>query len=87
MEIDWIELNGRGTVAALTTGRASLPGMEVRGDFGFALIRMEGADNLCFGRLGGATGDVRAGSAVRLVRADGQWAHPAQCAVYVPDAP
>ena len=51
-------------------------------NFGFALIRMEGADNLCFGRLGGLPGELAPGSLVQLRRAKGDWAHPAQCAEY-----
>jgi uncharacterized OB-fold protein len=84
--LDWVELAGRGSVVALTRGRAMLPGTGVVGDFGFALIRLDGADNLCFGRLGGAASHVVPGSAVQLVRAEGRWPHPAQCAEYVPAA-
>ena len=81
----WVELSGRGTVVALTRGRATLPGTEVTAEFGFALIRLEGADNLCFGRLADEAARLAPGSAVRLARAVGAWAHPAQCAEYVPD--
>ena len=80
----WVELSGRGTVVALTRGRATLPGTEFTADFSFALIRHDGADNLCFGRLAQAA-RLGPGSAVRLARAAGEWAHPAQCAEYVPE--
>ena len=80
--LDWVELRGRGTIVALTRGRATLPGMSVADELGFALIRMEGADNLCFGRLGGYPGELAPGSPVQLRRANGDWAHPAQCAEY-----
>ena len=84
--LEWVELSGRGTVTALTRGRATLPGTGIVAEFGFALIQLEGADNLCFGRLGRTASQLCRGSAVRLSRAEGPWAHPAQCAEYVPDA-
>jgi hypothetical protein len=85
-ELDWVELTGRGTIVTLTRGRAVLPGTGNAGEFTFALIQLDGADNRCFGRLGGASSQPGPGSAVRLSRAEGDWAHPAQCAEYVPDA-
>lgn len=84
--LDWVELTGRGNVVALTRGRAMLPGTGVVDEFGFALIQLDGADNRCFGRLGRAASHVGPGSAVQLVRAEGQWRHPAQYAEYVPVA-
>ena len=83
-EMDWVALSGRGTAVALTRGHTTFPGSGVTGEYAFALIRMEGADNLHFGRLAAATSIVR-GSTVRLVRAQGAWAHPAQCAEYIGD--
>jgi len=82
----WVELSGRGIVVALTRSRAMLPGTTVTDDFGFALIRLDGADNRCFGRLGRAASQLGPGSVVQLCRAEGQWAHPAQCAEYLPAA-
>lgn len=82
--LDWVELSGLGSVVALTEGRAMLPGTGVVDDFAFALIRLDGADNLCFGRVVGPASQCAAGTAVRLSRAAGQWPHPAQCAEYVP---
>jgi len=82
----WVELSGRGTIAALSRGRAVLPGTDFVADAGFALIRLDGADNLCFGRLAAAASRLGPGARVRLARAQGRWAHPAQCAEYVPDA-
>ena len=84
-ELAWVELTGRGTLVALTRGRALLPGTGRAGEFAFALIQLDGADNRCFGRLGGASAQLGPGSAVRLSRAGGAWAHPAQCAEYVAD--
>jgi uncharacterized OB-fold protein len=82
---EWVELAGRGTIVAATRGRATLPGTPVTGELGFALIRLDGADNLAFGRLAGEAARLTPGAAVRLRRADGEWAHPAQCAEYAPD--
>jgi uncharacterized OB-fold protein len=79
----WIELPGRGVIAALTRGRATLPCTDIAGDFTFGLIRLDGADNLCFGRLGAGSEHVRPGDAVRLRRAEGAFAHPAQRAEWV----
>lgn len=84
--LDWVELTGRGSVVAMTRGRAMLPGTGVVDEFGFALIRLDGADNLCFGRLSRAATHLGPGNVVQLSRAEGQWAHPAQCADYVPAA-
>ncbi|MEP6656176.1 MAG: hypothetical protein ABJC33_03020 [Betaproteobacteria bacterium] len=82
--LDWRELTGRGTVVVLTRGPAVLPVTGVVHESGFALIRLDGADNLCFGRLGRTATQLEPGNAVRLARAPGQWAHPSQCAEYVP---
>jgi hypothetical protein len=79
-------LSGRGTIATLTRGHGMLPGTGTVGATGFALIRLDGADNLCFGRLAAAASRLGPGARVRLARAQGRWAHPAQCAEYVPDA-
>jgi uncharacterized OB-fold protein len=81
--LEWVELSGYGKVVALTRSRVMLPGTTVVDDFAFALIRLDGADNLCFGRLDGALSQLAPGSRVRISRAAGQWAHPAQCAKYV----
>ena len=81
--LDWVELRGRGTIVALTRGRATLRSLATADEFGFALIRMDGADNLCFGRLGGIPEELAPGSPVKLRRTKGDWAHPAQCAEYV----
>ena len=83
--VDWVELTGRGIIAAMTRGRAMLPGTTIVNEFNFALIRIEGADNLYFGRLGGAPGELAPRSVVRLRLADGEWAHPAQCVEFVLD--
>ena len=83
--LEWVQLSGRGVIVALTRARATLPATQITGAFVFALIRLDGADNRCFGRLGGATAELTAGSAVRLRRAEGSWPHPAQCAEYVAD--
>jgi uncharacterized OB-fold protein len=85
-DLVWVELTGRGTLVAVTRGRAVLPGTGFVAAAGFALIRLDGADNLCFGRLAPAASRLGPGSALHLARAEQQWAHPAQCAEYVPDA-
>jgi uncharacterized OB-fold protein len=84
-DLVWVELTGRGIIAALTHGRVALPGTRFVAETGFALIRLDGADNQCFGRLASAASQLGPGSAVRLARAERQWAHPAQCVEYVPD--
>lgn len=82
-EMDWVELSGRGTVVAMTRGSAVLPGTRSGDEFVFALIQLDGADNRCFGRLGGASLQLAPGSAVWLSRAKGEWTHPAQCVEYI----
>jgi uncharacterized OB-fold protein len=82
-DVTWVELTGRGTLAAVTRGRAVLPGTAFVAENGFALIRLDGADNACFGRLSHAASQLGPGGAVRLARAQGPWVHPAQCVQYV----
>lgn len=82
-DMQWVELSGRGTVTAVTNGRAALPGTDVVDNFLFALIKLDAADNLCFGRVRRTERPVERGTRVELRRAEGQWAHPAQCAEYV----
>ena len=67
----WKELTGLGTVKRITTGRNAT----------LAQIAMDGADNLCLGRLDGK--DFVVGNRVRLGRIDvNDIQHPAQCAVF-----
>lgn len=67
----WKELTGLGTVKRITAGRNET----------LALIAMDGADNLCLGRLVGK--DLVVGDRVRLERIDAtDIQHPAQCAVF-----
>lgn len=70
---DWTELAGTGTVVVTTTGPGQLPLSEDTSDLTFALIALDGADNLAVGRLAaGRLADARPapppGTAVRLER-------------------
>lgn len=70
-ETGWKELTGLGTVKRVSAGRNET----------LAQIAMDGADNLCLGRLDG--NDLVVGDRVRLERVDvTDIQHPAQCAVF-----
>jgi uncharacterized OB-fold protein len=78
----WVELSGRGVVMALTSGRGRLPLVEAAADHTFALIALDGAENLAFGRIGNG-GAIDVGQAVRLAPVPGEPPHPAQAAWFV----
>ena len=70
-EAGWKELTGLGTVKRITAGRNET----------LAQIAMDGADNLCLGKLDG--NDFVVGDRVRLESIDvNDIQHPAQCAVF-----
>lgn len=77
---EWVELSGRGRTVSVTITTTSLPFEGVVAQRVFALIALDGAENLAFGRLGVEPAAARAGLRVRLVRAPGSWSHPAQAA-------
>lgn len=78
----WVELGGAGTIEAMTVGRSVLPCADLASTFAFALIRLDGAQNACFGRLAADATSLGRGGRVRLRRAAGSWPHPVQCAEY-----
>ncbi|MEP7207539.1 MAG: OB-fold domain-containing protein [Casimicrobiaceae bacterium] len=78
----WVELAGLGTIEAITVGRSVLPCADVAATFAFALIRLDGAANACFGRVAMNDSSLGRGDRVRLRRAAGTWPHPVQCAEY-----
>lgn len=80
----WTELSGRGIVMALTKGRSRLPLAKAGADHTFALIALDGADNLAFGRIGNGSA-IDVGQRVRLVAVPGDSPHPAQAACFVID--
>jgi len=85
----WEQLAGTGVVHSVTRGPGRLPFRQETGEHAFALIMLDGACNLAFGRLvgnaaGRATGDMlaKSGDTVRLVRPDMPAPHPAQYACF-----
>ncbi len=78
--LDWVELSGFGQIVSLTETSTTLPFGDIRADRVFALIAIEGAVNLMFGRLSPGETPPKAGACVRLTRAPGNWPHPAQAA-------
>lgn len=85
-DISWRPLAGSGVLQQVTSGRTLLPGTPIAGTFAFALIRMDGADNLCLGRIMVDDRELHAGQRVRLALAARSWVHPAQCCDFVLDA-
>lgn len=78
----WARLAGTGEVRAVTEGTMAPPLDAPRPSGCFALIAMDGADNLAIGRIS-ETGPVVRGSWVRLVADPHHRAHPAQAAAFV----
>ena len=69
----WHQLPGSGTIVQVTAGKYQT----------LALIAMDGADNLCVGKMG--TADVSQGTRVKLaVSPEREISHPAQFAYYQP---
>jgi hypothetical protein len=84
-ETEWCALSGRGRIVSVTVGETALPFGRERARRAFALVAMDGAANLAFGRIAGEPEAPRPGMRVRLERAPGRWPHPAQAAWYVAD--
>ena len=72
---EWRELEGTGAIRELTTG-VDAHGQETQ----FALIAMDGADNLSLGRLRGS--QFNTGDRIVIDVEDPNAPHPAQCAVF-----
>ncbi len=81
----WVRLSGRGRIVNATAGKARLPLAAVAGHHVFALVALDGADNVAFARLGVGQTVPAPGARVRLVRSPEAVPHPAQCAWFVPD--
>ncbi len=83
-ETKWRELEGKGEVVSVTRGVALMPFADKPQEYLFALIAMDGADNLTLGRISGAEGECKEGTRVHLA-AVASTSHPAQAAIFVPD--
>lgn len=79
----WAPLDGGGRIVSATVTESRLPFGGPSELHVFALVAMDGAENLAFGRVGAEPGAVLAGLRVRLARAPGAWPHPAQAAWFV----
>lgn len=84
-DVTWRLLAGRGVMKHVTSGRALLPGTNIAGAFTFGLIRMDGADNLCLGRVVADDREPLPGQTVHLARITRPWVHPAQACDFVLD--
>lgn len=85
--IEWVELPGSGHVVSLTVTQSVLPFSDSDGLRAFALVAVEGAENMALARLQGAPGAFVVGQLVWLSRAPGIWPHPSQAACFVADRP
>lgn len=81
--IDWVELPGTGRVVSVTLTEGPLPFGSESGLRAFALVALDGAENLAFGRLARQPEAASNGQPVWISRAAGAWPHPAQAACYV----
>ena len=83
----WQQLEGIGVLCHFTSGRTVLPGTEINGDFVYGLIRLNGASNLCLGRIKTSTISIQPNQRVRLMLADREWVHPSQCCDFFVEPP
>lgn len=82
-DTEWIELDGGGCVVSVTEGDSRLPLSPKAGHYVFAMIALDGADNLAFGRI--VSDDaIRTGDRVRLTSNPKDTPHPAQVAIFIP---
>lgn len=79
----WVPLDGAGRIVSATVTESQLPFGGPIGLHVFALVAMNGAENLAFGRVAAELSVVLPGLRVRLARAPGTWPHPAQAAWFV----
>lgn len=77
-DVAWRQLEGGGVVRYVTRGRAVLPGTAISDEFDYALIQLDGASNLCLGRMAPSATASEPDQRVRLVQARRSWAHPSQ---------
>lgn len=82
-DVEWCDLAGLGRLVSVTVTETALPFGTIRERRAFALIALDGAENLAFGRVAGDPAKARVGQRVRLARAPGDWPHPAQAAWFV----
>ena len=82
--VEWVELSGSGRIVSLTVTSAALPFTdEVPRPQAFALVRVDGAENLALARLAGPPDAYAPDQAVWLSRADNRGPHPSQAACFV----
>lgn len=81
----WRALNGGGILLYLTSGLAIFPGTAIKGVFEYALIRLDGASNLCLGRVIAGELTPQPNQRVQLVKSTQKWIHPAQSADFTVD--
>ena len=80
-------LPGTGTIVSITRGPAALPLREQVVPASFALVAVDGADNLTFARVLEGGSPMVAGDRVRLLALTEPVPHPAQAAVVVREGP
>lgn len=81
--VQWVELSGRAQVVSVTVTQGVLPFGSETARRVFALVALEGAENLAFARLAGAAEFAGSGAWTWISRAVGVWPHPAQSACFV----
>ncbi|MFQ5994914.1 MAG: Zn-ribbon domain-containing OB-fold protein [Acidiferrobacterales bacterium] len=83
----WTELSGAGHIVSVTSGESRLPLADATEHHTFALVALDGADNVAFGRVASGETTVARGQRVRLAKAPEKAPHPAQAAYFVADDP
>lgn len=82
---EWIALNGRGRIVNVTSGVSRLPLAQTSAHHCFALIALEGADNVGLARVIGDVATLLPGTHVRLIASPEAAPHPAQSACFIAD--
>lgn len=81
----WVTLSGRGRIVTITGGTSRLPLAPTSAHHCFALVELEGADNMTFARIIGDELALQPGVHVRLVASADVPPHPAQSAYFIAD--
>lgn len=80
---EWIRLSGRGRIINVTCGISRLPLSQISSHNCFALLALDGADNVSFARVVGDERALQPGTRVRLTAVTATTPHPAQSACFV----
>lgn len=82
---EWLRLSGHGHIINVTNGTSRLPLTQSSAYHCFALVALDGADNVSFARVVGDERAIQPGTRVRFSAVRTATPHPAQSACFVVD--